>query len=692
MNSADAEEQKWGKITRRELNTGMVSGALTLLSSRVFGSTFATASEQSRIEIGSPSVRLVHERSWHIEDADKSTQVLGNGRAMVHELGPNIVYFRAPWISSPNLLTMTLTAPLNIRTISSREIGTTIWHHKLYVGSQPIGMIVDFLEDGEPCLRRVISSSVELAFSVKGPRFVDYSGRYEAHGALLGQWPYGTDIFGDFKSSDPFTIHLVFPKQSRIQIRDSIIQTAHQPRLAEHIPAHETLLYLPTGDSEIWIAAGSSVQDCFNMTDKALIKPARQSLLETRQCWRSRLAQVRRPGPERQTNVSVEGVIDDVATLVLGHQSHAGPICAGQIYPMFYVRDQYGVSRALLALNLTTEAKAVLAYYHQIWLSYGCIHNAQSDGPRHWFHKAENDHVELTGYLIIQAFDYLKATKDDAFITEIFPMLEWALNAQENQLFSAMLPFNGDETYVAGEIFPRTHLDDGSSEATLLYLAAVGHMLPWAATHKLWPADKMQRHRQTAAGVKQNYGRNFVVNNRLMVNHSRQPELSVLPQYRFGVCLGQYDKNCLFLSDTEIAEDGRYFCYSCYPQRTRKPYEAKNYFIPSVALTSCLVDYSAAQPDVMSATFSDALGVFTRNGRFEWPETILPGYETAVISLALSQRRDPRSAEFIERMLDLRDSTGAWVEYYIGTSPNGCRCRPWESSLSLLALLEYLGS
>lgn len=691
MNSEDAEEQKWGKITRRELNIGMISGALTVLSSRVFGSPTATTNESPRIEAESPSIRLVHARSWHIDDTDKSTQVLGNGRAMVHELGPNIMYFRAPWISSPNLLTMKFIAPVDIRTVSSREHGTNIWHHKLYSGSQPIGLMIDFLEDGEPCLRRVISSNVELVFAVSGPRFVDYSGRYPAHRALLGQWPYGTDIFGDFKSSDPFTIHLVFPKQSRIQTRE--IQSAQPSKLIEPIASNETLIYLPAGESEIWIAAGASVQDCFNTTDQALEKPARQSLLETRQYWRSRLAQVRVPGSAHQANVPNDEVIDDVATLILGHQSHAGAICAGQIYPLFYVRDQYGVSRALLALNMTVEAKGVLAYYHQIWRSYGCIHNAQNDGPRHWFHKAENDHVELTGYLIIQAFDYLKATNDDAFIAEIFPMLEWALNAQENQLFSFMLPFNGDETYVAGEVFPRTHLNDGSSEATLLYLAAAAHMVAWAAAHNRWPSKKMQQRRQTAASVQQNYIRNFVIGNRLMVNHSRQPSLSVLPRFRYGVCLGQYDKNCLFLSNTEIAEDGRYFCYSCFPQRTPKPYQPKNFFIPSVALMSYLVGYdSAAPPAVMSASLSDAVDVFTQNGRFEWPERKLPGYETAVISFSLAKRRELRSSEFIQRMLDLRDSTGAWVEYYVGTRPQGCRCRPWESSLSLLALLEHVGS
>jgi len=36
----------------------------------------------------------------------------------------------------------------------------------------------------------------------------------------------------------------------------------------------------------------------------------------------------------------------------------------------------------------------------------------------------------------------------------------------------------------------------------------------------------------------------------------------------------------------------------------------------------------------------------------------------------------------------LRDSTGAWVEYYDKGKPQGCRCRPWESALSVTALLD----
>jgi hypothetical protein len=340
-------------------------------------------------------------------------------------------------------------------------------------------------------------------------------------------------------------------------------------------------------------------------------------------------------------------------------------------------------------MNMVDEAKAILVYYYSIWSAYGRIHNAQSDGPRHWFHRAENDDVEMTGYLIMQAFDYLKATGDRDFIAQIFPMLVWALVVQENQLMGDMLPFNGDETYVAGGMFPRTHLNDGASEATLIYMASAERLVAWATARNLWRSEAILQHQQILKAVKQNYVRNFVAGGKLMVNNPRRHELGPLQRFRYGVCLGQYDDNCLFLSTTEVAEDGRFFCYSCYPQRTRQTYEPKTYFLPSVALTSTLVGYSGVPQDILSSTLSEAIGVFTRNERFAWPETALPGYETAVVSLALSQQKNRLTAEFIHQMLNLRDCTGAWAEYYVDGKPRGCPCRPWESALSVLALLEY---
>jgi hypothetical protein len=690
MSEDNSQQQMECGITRREVNKALVSAGLTLLTSSALGSALRGSSEAPKSEIESPAARLLHERSWNVGSSDNSTHVLGNGQAMVHELGPNIVYFRAPWISSPNLLTMELVVPANIRTVSSREQGTSVWHHKIYSDSQEVGVIIDFLEEATPVLRRVVRCSIQLTFSVKSPRLVDYSQRYDAYGALLGQWPYGTTIYGDFKSSDPFTIQLLFCKLARVQSINNDTQSGCRVGVATSKFSHETLIHVPAGNSEVFIAAGSSVQNCFESTDLALKTGTQEALLRTRRYWGTRLSNVSWPGQDRDSSLQVATVVDDIATLLLGHQSKAGSVVAGQAYPLFYVRDQYGVSRALLAMNMKAEARAILAYFYSVFRQYGKIRNAQSDGPRHWFHRAENDDVELTGYLIIQAFDYLQATGDAEFVTEILPMLEWALNAQEGQLFSGMLSFNGDETYVAGGVFPRNHLNDGSSEATLLYLASADRMLSWLAARKLWPMEKIHQHQESAANVRANYAGNFIVGGKITVNHPRDPRPGILPRFRYGVCLGHYDDNCLFLSDTEIAEDGRYFCYSCYPQRTRQTYELKNHFIPSVGLTSFLAGYSAVSSETMRVTTMDAVAAFTKSGAFAWPDKVLPGYETAVVSLALSRQSSDRAPEFIQKMLSLRDATGAWAEYYVGAEPKGCRCRPWESGLSLLALLDHV--
>lgn len=681
-------------MNRREFVVKSSSATATLCASAAFSPTVLSgAPKAANPSLGTAStlssVRLVHERRWHIGDADESTHVLGNGRAMIHELGPDIVFFRAPWISSPNLLTMSLIGPAEIKTVSSREEGTNIWHHKLYLGADAVGEIIDFLEDGQPCLRRTISSSVDLVFAVRGPRLVDYSDRYPKWGSLLGQWPYGTRIYLDFLSADPFTVQIIFPKNTQFKSGDEAIAPERFLSRWLDSPRYETRLQVAAGSGELMIAANAGIAECLNVIDRVLAEPKEQSLTKTRNAWRSRAAKLRWTGSREIKDLPIEPVIDDVGTLLLGHQSLAGSIAAGQIYPLFYVRDQYGVSRALLAMNMVDEAKAVLAYYYSIWFTYGRIHNAQSDGPRHWFHRAENDDVEMTGYLIIQAFDYCSATRDDDFIAHIFPMLEWALTAQEEQLRGNMLPFNGDETYVAGGMFPRTHLNDGASEATLIYAASAERLLAWATAHKRWNSEKLLRHQQTLNSVKQGYVRNYVVNGRIAVNNPSRRDSGPAPRFRYGVCLGQYDNRCLFLSTTEVAEDGRYFCYSCYPKRTRQTYEPKTYFIPSVALTSYLAGYRATPPEVLSSTLSEAVAVFSRDGRFAWPETGLPGYETAVVSLALLQQNDSRTEEFIGQMLCLRDATGAWAEYYAGGKPIGCRCRPWESGLSLLALLEY---
>jgi len=55
--------------------------------------------------------------------------------------------------------------------------------------------------------------------------------------------------------------------------------------------------------------------------------------------------------------------IDDVSVLIKTQQAREGSVIAGYPFQLGYVRDQYGVSRGLLALGYNKEAKNILDFY-----------------------------------------------------------------------------------------------------------------------------------------------------------------------------------------------------------------------------------------------------------------------------------------------------------------------------------------
>jgi len=52
----------------------------------------------------------------------------------------------------------------------------------------------------------------------------------------------------------------------------------------------------------------------------------------------------------------------------------------------------------------------------------------------------------------------------------------------------------------------------------------------------------------------------------------------------------------------------------------------------------------------------------------------------------------PPKDSLLKKMLDLLDSSGAWVEYYDHDKPYNCRCRAWESAINVEADIEYINT
>jgi hypothetical protein len=267
-------------------------------------------------------------------------------------------------------------------------------------------------------------------------------------------------------------------------------------------------------------------------------------------------------------------------------------------------------------------------------------------------------------------------------------MMEWCADAQERHLVEGMLPFNGDETYVAGGMVPRSALDDGSAEATLLFVESVRRFNNWCRVSGYGSSDAIERRCKAVEEASQRYRANFFEGSRLMLNNPRRALLASRPRFRHGVCQRRLT-DCTFVDWCELGADGRYACPICFPHPISAPLETGRYFLPSVATTPAFIGSTATGSGEQAAMLNAAMAPFTgEDGQFRFPETDLPGYEVGMLLYALAGVGDPRCPAMAKRLLELRDPTGAWSEYYVGTQGKSNRYRPWESSINICGLLR----
>jgi hypothetical protein len=272
-------------------------------------------------------------------------------------------------------------------------------------------------------------------------------------------------------------------------------------------------------------------------------------------------------------------------------------------------------------------------------------------------------------------------------------MLEWAFEAQIKHLAGGMLPFNGDETTIAGGILPRDILLDGAAEATLLFIESGRRLIAWARRAGAWPAERLERAAAAVEGARRPYRANFHHDGRWWANNPARRELAEAPRFRHGVCLGRLE-GCAFFGWTRRGEDGRYYCPACYPRRHDAPPgppSRERYALPSIALMSSYVDAAVLTGEDVDATLADALAALDGGGSLAARAAAdrLPGYELGILLFALAQRRHPAAGRIARRLLSLRDAAGAWVEYYENGAPQGTRCRPWESGINAEALARW---
>jgi hypothetical protein len=619
---------------------------------------------------------------------DGSLHCLGNGRLCVYEQGPNLLQVFGPPYSAPAFFKLWVEMDAGVETRSERLPGAAIWTHQVAVGGQAGGEITDFVDAELPCLVRRLQLAVPLHFrlAVEEPVRIVENGGSLAHcdGGLLLEVPAGKYFYHVY----PFPTVLYHQVAWRGPVKVSRDGSSYA-------------ITCGPGECELFFAGGPDYPQAITCAESALAVPFAGLFERTQQAWaaftrarRDFTAALPSALPQRDRLLQT---IDDVAVLIKAQQSVEGGILAGHNYHMAYVRDQYGTSRALLALGHIPEARAVLEFYWRIWQRYGVIHNGQAVGWDGVFHIHENDEVELTGYLIQQAFDLLAYSGDKGFLESIFPMLEWAWQCQVRNLVDGMLPFNGDETYIAGGMLPRSAINDGSAEATLLFITGGEKLLDWVEAGRRWPPEILLANRCILESAKTSFRKNFMSGGQLVTNNPARAAAAPLPRFRHGVCEKcQADKRLWYIVWTERNAAGRYLCPKCLAEGPFPAAEPITYVLQSVSLAPFYLGAPLPGPDELKPAILEIAERFHATGRLPTRQddadaagAYSVGYDYGFLLNALAALKHPLAADLYQRTLDLLDPTGAWVEYYLDNRPMGTRCRPWESAINLEAILKW---
>jgi len=632
--------------------------------------------------------------------SDGSVHAIGNGKMLVYEQGPDIIeIYPAPY-STPSIFKLDMIDNADLVTSSAREHGTAIWTHQVSQHGKPVGTFVDFVDSELPCMIRHFKLTGSLSFHLKMKDYAevikktDNEDGSQGKGSFLVMVPAGTIFYQ--KYAYPRSLYHQIVWQGNVKVEQIYNKKS------------EYIITVYKGESDLWFSGGPEYPQCIINNEDVQKLSFDKSLARTRNWWKSFTAgrinfesQFPANLPLRQKLLQT---IDDVSVMIRVQQSQEGSVMAGYPYPLGYVRDQYGVSRGLLALGYTKEAKMILDFYWNIWKKYGAIHNAQGIGVEGVFHIHENDEVEIPGYLIAQAFDYLEKSGDDKFLELIFPMLEWCWNVQENNLAGGMLPFNGDETYVAGGFLPRSALNDGSAEATMLFIDGGEKLLTWIRKHDVWSHQKTEKEQMVLDKTTSLFRKNFWVNGQLITNNPDRLILTDIPRFRHGVCersgpgcIVSNAKGFSGIDWTERDENNRYQCPACLASGPLPKVEPFAYNLISVSLTPLYMHSPLFKPEELKSMVGKLYSQYEKTGILSciYDTTGIEknrrtvGYDYGFLLYSMLETGMGNPEVIYRKTLSATDSSGVWSEYYDENKPMGTRYRPWESAINIEALIKF---
>lgn len=603
---------------------------------------------------------------------------VGNGSIAVACEGADIVQFFAPCYSLPGIMTLRLhESDLMAQSFRLRESAGYIT--RIMDGENVIGEMTDYTHPTSPVFIRRMTLTRPLTFAFESPFPTTNTDRIYGGRAVsrLFEIPEGTVIFSKSKTD-----------------KETFCQMLLSPNCSET----EGSITFPEGESRLILVGGDygehgteSFANCMNLSETVLGTDLDRIYVDFQEHWQKVFRSIHVNRDALALIPNADELIEAVTVALMTQTSSQGGVIAGAFYHLAYGRDMYGVFRGYMALGLYESARRMVEYMCGIYRQKGYMPNASGMGMS-CSHRHENDNVEQTGYYLLELLEYISATDDVEFLRERMDYAEFLLNAQEKQLVSGMIPFNGDETYIAGGLFPRSGIDHGSMEATALYIGAATRFLDICEKNELMSRDKISAHRALADSSRAVFAENFTDGDTVYINNPGRVLSVNMPDYRHGVCHG-----CSWMTNLLRTPEGGYLCPSCYG-KTSAPVLHERYSTDCAIWMSVFAGCSLLHDEIVKAALMRTVEQ-TRNHCFgaNDPDNAV-GYEYGIILYTLAKylpAKDlPAYHDFLNAILEDRVTGSVWTEYYRNGKPSKASCpyRPWESAINLCGIIAYLNA
>ena len=608
----------------------------------------------------------------------ESLRFIGNGRVAMGGEGADILQLFAPCYSLPGVMTLRMNEAL-IKADSYRIRGSAGYVTKLTADGVSVGEITDYTHPTLPVFIRRLCLAHPVTFTLESPfRVVNTDNLYGGRAlSRLFEIPDGTVIFSKSKTD-----------------KETICQLLLSPNCTEK----EGSITFPAGQSHLIFVGGDygergtdSFANCMTLSEAML--SADLDLIFDDFCthWKGIFDSVTVNRAALASIPDADELIEAVATALITQTSREGGVIAGAFYHLAYGRDMYGVFRGYMALGLYDYARRMVEYMCNVYRAKGYMPNASGMGMN-CSHRHENDDVEQTGYYLLELLDYAEATGDTDFLADRMDYARFLLTAQETQLKNGMIPFNGDETYIAGGIFPRGGIDHGSMEATALYIGSGTRLLHACEKHGLMDADEISTHRVAAETARTRFAENFTEGDTVYINNPNRAKVGETPKYRHGVC-----HRCSWMTNLIRDGEGGYLCPACYGLAPA-PVTNRRYSTDCALWMAVFAGCELLPETTLQAALTRSVESIRKSGfGASNPENTV-GYEYGVIlytiAHVLPSENLPVYRDLLDELLSDRVKGTVWTEYYRSGKPSEASCpyRPWESAINLCGILAYLNA